>query len=328
VKLKVVSHSHYPKIGESDAQLRLRRAFHAFDRKKIDLNELKKVQKEAIQTVIKEQTDNDLDVVTDGLILWNDPISPFMRHLEGVEIHGLLRFFDTNFYFRQPVITGRLKRKSSGLKEEISFLVRTAATETKAVLTGPYTLALLSKIETDIYKNVRDVVLALTPLVAEEIKTLAGTGVSQIQIEEPGYFLTRPDWACVREGFEMLAAQKGKAQIGLVTYFGDAAPLYGELQKFSADFIGLDCTYGFRLFDRIRKEGSRKDLLLGLLDGRNTKLEDPKAVLGILRDLGRFLPQKTIYATTSCGLEFLPRNRAFDKLGILKAIKHGYSEGA
>jgi len=61
---------------------------------------------------------------------------------------------------------------------------------------------------------------------------------------------------------------------------------------------------------------------LGLLDGRNTKLEDPDAVL---RALDRILPRvqaEECYLTPSSGLEYLPRDRALAKLKRLVAIQN------
>lgn len=324
MELKTSSHSHYPRIGEIEQQAGLRKAYHLFDRKKIDLKVLQKIQKETVQAILREQEAADLDVVTDGMILWHDPASHLMKNLEGVRVNGLLRFFDTNFYFRQPVITGMLKRSASSIKDEAVFLAKEAKTETKAVLTGPYTLALLAKIETDLYQGVKDMADALVAILAEEVKELAQAGIDYIQIEEPGFLAKEPDWAWAREALRRLSAGKGTAKIGLVTYFGDAGPVYSKLQTLPVDFLGVDCTYGAGLIDRIKQEGSRKDLLLGLLDGRNTRLENPKEIAVTLHALDRALSGRTVYVTTSCGLEYLPRGRAFDKLKLLKAVKREY----
>ena len=327
MKLKSANHSHYPKIGETDEQHKLRQAYHLFDRKKISTFQVVKVQQDVTREAIEEQEKAHLDVVTDGLILWNDPISHIMKNLEGAKIGGLLRFFDTNFYFRQPEITGPILRKSSLLKEEAAFLKRhTAKGETKVVLTGPYTLAVLSKISTPAYKTSREVAQALAQVLAEEIKDLADSGINHIQIDEPGFFLQRPDWKWLSGLFEKLCSQKGKAKIWLTTYFGDVAPLYARLQELPVDVLGVDVTYSPTLLDLIRKEGSQKDLALGFLDGRNTKLENLKEVVHELKSLEKKVAQdKTVYVTTSCGLEYLPQDKAIKKLKLLEEINHAYS---
>jgi 5-methyltetrahydropteroyltriglutamate--homocysteine methyltransferase len=329
VQLQIASHSHYPRIGETDQQLKLRRAYHAIDRKKISSEDLKATQQETIRTVLAEQHAAALDVVTDGLILWNDPVSHLMKNLEGVKVGGLLRFFDTNSYFRQPIVEGKVKRTQPLLVEEVSFLVKEAISKTKAVLTGPWTLALLSKIQTDAYKSVEALASDLTTVIAEEVAALSKTGVDHIQIEEPGYLLSQPsnDWA--KSSIAAIAKEKGKTQLGLVTFFGDAASLYDTLQAFPVDYLGFDLTYSPTLLKTIKEKGSQKDLMLGVLDGRNTKLEVPSEVLKEINQLASSLEEgRTVTVSTSSGLEYLPRNRAQDKLQLLKAIKDENQKGA
>jgi 5-methyltetrahydropteroyltriglutamate--homocysteine methyltransferase len=62
-----------------------------------------------------------------------------------------------------------------------------------------------------------------------------------------------------------------------------------------------------------------------LLDGRNTKLDDPATVL---RALDRILPNiraEECYLNPSSGLEYLPRDRALAKLKHLVGIRNRIS---
>ena len=47
-----------------------------------------------------------LDIVTDGQIRWNDPISYLAAKLDNIELQGSVPFFDTDICCRQPVFTG------------------------------------------------------------------------------------------------------------------------------------------------------------------------------------------------------------------------------
>lgn len=326
MELKTVNHSYYPKIGERDEQHELRRAFHFFDRKKISESQLREAHEHTVKVVIGEQEAHDLDVITDGLIWWNDPVSHIMSSLEGVRMAGLLRFFDTNFYFRQPLIVGKLKRKGSMLSQEISFLKKQTKSLTKAVLTGPYTLSLLSQLDTTAYASPEAVADALTDILSEEIQELALLGIDTIQIDEPMFLTKPPKWKWAEKSLLKLMQHRKKTKLGLVTYFGDAVPFYSELQHLPVDFLGFDFTYSSKLTDTLQKLGTDKDLQLGLLDGRNTKLEDLKEIFTLLEKVGPVLQGKTSYVTTSCGLEYLPRDRAMDKLYLLKTIKHEFQK--
>jgi 5-methyltetrahydropteroyltriglutamate--homocysteine methyltransferase len=325
VDVIISNHSHYPRVGDQKDQLKLRKAYHQYDHKKVDLEKLKRVEEETIRDIIKEQERAKLDIVTDGLIRWNDPVSYFMKRLEGVEIGGLLRFFDTNFYFRQPQIIGKLSRKEPCFKKDLLFLRAETDADIKLVLTGPYTLALLSNIATPHYQSVEEVSHALTDLLVEEFESIKHMGIPYIQIEEPGYLLSPPNWKWASSLLKKLSLHKGNSKLILATYFGDAAPYYSSLQDLPVDILGLDVTYSSSssgLLEQIRRGGSKKGIQLGLLDGRNTKLESPDEILNVLHSLEKTLERMIL--TTSCGLEYLSRDRASDKLKLLQEVKYAH----
>jgi len=91
--------------------------------------------------------------------------------------------------------------------------------------------------------------------------------------------------------------------------------------------LSLDFTYNPEFADYVAATGSEKALGLGLVDARNTRLE---VAAGVARQAERILAKvkgEACYLTTSCGLEFLPRDRARAKLGLLQQIC-GHLKGA
>jgi 5-methyltetrahydropteroyltriglutamate--homocysteine methyltransferase len=147
-------------------------------------------------------------------------------------------------------------------------------------------------------------------------------------VDEP-HLLRNPEHAnLVHEGLATLAAARGRAHLALYTFFGDALPLWDELMAMPVDLIGLDLTYGPKLVDRIAEAGAPRVLVLGAVDGRNTKLETRDA---LFRILDRVLPalREPVGLGPSCGLELLPRARARAKLENMVAIarEHTGREG-
>ena len=143
-------------------------------------------------------------------------------------------------------------------------------------------------------------------------------------MDEP-FLLQHPeDVDLVRATLGILAQARGHARLACYTYFGDALPLYDELQALPVDVLGLDLTYSPKLADRIAEAGTGKTLGLGLVDGRNTKLETPDAVFPLL---DRVLPRagQPAYLNPSCGLEFLPRARARQKLETMARLARDYA---
>ena len=109
--LYLSSTGSYPRIGDTPELQLLRRTIAALDRGDRSTADLLDVQNDVTRFVIAEQVKAGLDLVTDGLIRWYDPISHLAGKLDNIQIKGLVRFFDTNTYFRQPVFTGTpLKR--------------------------------------------------------------------------------------------------------------------------------------------------------------------------------------------------------------------------
>lgn len=327
MELILTSAGSYPRIGDTVDAQRHRRAYAQHERGEISGAEWRVVEDEVAQQVVQEQAAVGLDVVTDGQVRWYDPISHLARHCEGVQINGLLRYFDTNFYFRQPVVSGRIRRREPVLRRE--FEVARAATDrtVKTVLTGPYSLACGSILEGG-YRNRRELARAYAEVLAQEVADVVHAGAALIQVDEP-YLLRHPEHAdLVHEGLAALAAARGHAHLVLSTYFGDALPLWDEIMAMPADLVALDFTYGPKLADRIAEAGAPKALILGLVDGRNTKLETRDALFEVL---DRVLPglRGPVSLGPSCGLEFLPRARARAKLENMVAIarEHGGRHG-
>src|SRR3989442_15727869 len=76
----------YPRIGDSPDLQILRRTIAAVDRKERTPSDLADAEAELIRRAIEEQVRGGLELVTDGLIKWNDPISHLAGKLAGVKI--------------------------------------------------------------------------------------------------------------------------------------------------------------------------------------------------------------------------------------------------
>jgi 5-methyltetrahydropteroyltriglutamate--homocysteine methyltransferase len=324
MRLIVASTGSYPRIGDAAPAQRHRRAYGQRERGEISETEWQAVEDDVTREVVAEQIAAGVELPTDGQVRWYDPISHLARPLAHVAINGLLRYFDTNFYFRQPVVSGPLTRRGPILLREYD-VARSAAGSmpVKPGLTGPYSLAQGSILEGG-YRNRHALAQAYAEVLAQEVAELARAGATLIQVDEP-YLLQHPEDAdVVRETFATLAAARGGARLACYTFFGDALPLYDDLMALPVDVLGLDFTYSPKLARRIAEAGSAKALGLGLIDGRNTKLETRETVYPVLDQV---LPRlgEPAYLNPSCGLEFLPRDRARSKLETMVRLARDYA---
>lgn len=319
MRLTLSNTGSYPRIGDTKEQQRLRTAHARLDKGGISKADFEKIQDQVTLEAIREQEKAGLDIVTDGQIRWGDPVSYIAGRLSGASINGLLRFFDTNFYFRQPVVKGKIRRKGPIVAAEWERARRTARKPVKPVLMGPYTLARLSIVQTDRYRRLAALVADYTSAISEEVAALSQAGATLIQIDEPAILRNRQDFPLLKEAIEAIARKKGKAKLALYTYFGDAAPLYTRFQSLhGVDLLGLDFTYSPLLAGQIASEGSEKELGLGVIDGRNTRMETAEEVRRVLDRIAGKISQA--HLGPSCGLEYLPRERAFEKLANMAKI--------
>ncbi len=305
----------YPRIGDTPDEQVLRRTIARFDQGEATDADVRGAERSVVKAVLREQAAAGIDVVTDGQVSWYDSQSHIARGLSGVEIGGLVRYFDTNTYYRQPIVTGPVRWTHPLLLDEWQFAQDASRSPVKAVLTGPVTLASLALDRH--YGKVRALATALADALAEEVAALRTAGVRHLQVDEP--ILTRhPEHlALVRETLGTLAARKGSAELTLATYFGDVAKIYRALLELPSDLLALDLVQGAKTWPQLVRHGSEKPLVLGLVDARNTKLEDPGALAARVRELGESLDLGRSYLAPSNGLEFLPRGRAREKLAVL-----------
>src|SRR2546426_2775871 len=124
MEVVTASAGSYPRIGEGPGQQRLRQAYAQLELGSIPASRYGALEDEVTREVLAEQAAAGIDLVTDGLVRWYDPISHLGRKLGGVTINGLLRYFDTNFYFRQPVVRDRLTRHVPLVAGEYRFAAK------------------------------------------------------------------------------------------------------------------------------------------------------------------------------------------------------------
>ena len=304
----------YPKIPNKPRPARLRNAINKLDRGAITREELAQVADEVTIEVLQEQAEAGLDLVTDGQIRWDDEQTYLARGLDGVSISGLIRWFDTNMYYRQPAIEADVAWRKAITVRDYSFAVEHSAKPVKAVLTGPYTLARLSV--DNHYGSVEALALAFAEALNQEARALQNAGASIIQFNEPAVLQFKDDYtvfaaACARVT-EGLTAEKS-----LYLYFGDADGIYPQILELPFDLIGLDFVMGHQNEHLLKRTPFTKKLGLGIIDARNTLLESPEDIAAKINALGDGIDPDHIHVSPSAGLEFLPREVAQEKLSRL-----------
>ncbi|MEE9199550.1 MAG: methylcobamide--CoM methyltransferase [Dehalococcoidia bacterium] len=301
---------NYPKIANRPDGQKLRRAINRLDRGELAPEELAQVEDEVTREVIREQEEAGLDLVTDGMVRWDDGQTYLARRIEGFKVTGLIRYFDTNTYYRQPVDTGPHRWTGPMTVRDYQFATTCTSLPVKAILTGPYTLAKLSR--TDHHPGLLELALELAEALRQETLALEGAGASLVQFDEPAIVRNKEDWELFQQVIERLTEGLSVKRL-LYTWFGDATDLPGFFQLPFHGF-GLDFVWGPANFDLLKGFPADKELGLGIVDARNVKLETVEYLAQTIRDTMRYVSSGRIYLNPSCGLDYLPRETAFAKL--------------
>jgi 5-methyltetrahydropteroyltriglutamate--homocysteine methyltransferase len=302
---------NYPKIPNRPRPPKLRSAIASFERGEIGVDELRRVEDEVTVEVIQEQAAAGLDVITDGQIRWEDDQTYFARRMNGFSIDGLIRYFDTNNYYRQPVVEGPVRWREPVVVSDYEFAAIQSPVPVKALVTGPYTLAALSA--NHHYGSLRELVRALAVELRNEVLALERAGAPIIQVNEPAILQQKEDFPILRQALE--AMMEGvRVEAHLYTWFGDIDGLYPQILELPFAAIGLDFVKGQANWDVIARQPFTKKLGLGIIDARNTMLESVEQIVGAVRRASVIIPPDMIYVNPSCGLEYLPREVAEAKL--------------
>ncbi len=301
----------YPKIGQPGTAPNLRTAIHRFDGGELTAAELRHVEDQVTAEVLAQQAEAGVDLVTDGKVRWDDGQTYFTRAIDGFTVHGLTRYFDTNTYYREAEATSTVSWPGPIGVADFIFARTHSAKPVKAVVTGPYTLARLSKPGS--YGSVADLARGLAGVMNREALALEEAGVGLIQFDEPAICRWPEDFGILQE-VAGIVTEGLTAKTAIYTWFRDVADLAPDFFSLPYHVIGLDFVWGPRNWETLRRFPADKELGLGIVDGRNTRLEPVQEIVeGVRRAMEHVSPDR-ISVSPSCGLDYLPRQQAYDKL--------------
>lgn len=321
IKTTVVGSYPKPPSGENPGAgipFELRRVLRSLEKGEASVEDLHQAQDRLVTEVITEQEEAGVDVVTDGHVRWDDLVTPFASHMAGIELSGLLRYFDNNVYYRRPVCVGPVEWRGPASVDAWRYADSVATKPVKAVIPGPLTIARLSL--DDHYSSHEKFVLALARVLAQEAFELEAAGARIIQIDEPALLDAPEDLPLAKRALDAVVAELKLPQVVLATYFSDAKRLGAELFDMPADVFHLDFVSGPENEELISLIPPESKLQAGVLDSRNTLLESASDVSAVVHRLFEAMGPDRLSLAPSAGLEFLPRDKARSKLERLTQI--------
>ncbi len=286
--------------------------------------ELKQLERRAVEHWIRLQEELDMDVLVDGEMYRGDMVTYFSEHLEGFAISGLVRSYG-NRYYRKPIAVGPAGRKSDITIDWWRFAQSLTDRPVKGMLTGPYTIADWSFNE--YYPTREAFVMDLAQVVREEAHALEKAGATFIQIDEPAAS-TRP------EEMKLASRALGVVTKGLqattITHicYGEFAEVFDELVNLPVTMLDLETAQaGYGLLDEFRRHPTDKLLSMGVLDVHTHRVETVEEIVaGIRKGLEVFSPER-LYIGPDCGLKTRTEEESVAKLrNMMAAVKQVRAE--
>ncbi|MBI4358558.1 MAG: hypothetical protein HY584_04595 [Candidatus Omnitrophica bacterium] len=308
----------YPKIGDATEEQKLRRALHQLDKGEISDEDLDQLRNEVTEEAIREQIQAGLDIITDGLIRWDDPLTYIARGITGFEVHGLIRYFDTNTFYRQPIVETRLEYVKPILVSDFQFAQEKSTKPVKVVLTGPYTIAKLSR--NRFYREFKQLAFDLAHILHKEAAALEEAGAKYIQFDEPALLNHKEDLSLFIKVYEILTAQLSKSEKILNLNFGTLESLYPKILDIGVERFGFDLSKGHKNWAVLKSASFAKKVMAGIIDARNTKMESESDLSQAIHDLGEHVSFEQVWLSTNHSLEFLPRSNAVKKMELLTHV--------
>jgi len=308
---------------------------------------------DAVATVIRDQEEAGLDIVTDGNMWYDDYIGSIgsfcwylYERIPGFEaarephpsfVNAEASFSKAMFDDWGGVInSGPVSRGPIRWADLYNVARRHARVPVKvSVGAGPVNLAWHAYFKH--YKNARELSLALAPIFNAEMKELVAAGATYLQIEDLGAWMPlftndKHDYVWIKDAIAQ-CCDGVKARIGWHFCFGNAwgndllSGSFPEgyqtvlpnlfdtpgINEFVLDYANRDMA-GIEFLKNLPKD---KGVQVGVLDIRTNAIETPETIAARIRQVLKAVPAEKVTLSTDCGMKPLARMVARMKLRAL-----------
>jgi len=283
--------------------------------------EIVDVYERARAEVVDVQESAGLDRVVEGQLRWDDMLAHPLAVHDNVDTQGIVRYYDNNNFYRDPVVQGDLDFDGD-VAAELEATAELTDAPLQAVLPGPYSLADLATDEH--YGDDAEFLDAIANFLAREAD--AFPDVETLFLLEPSLTENTPDEGEDERASEAIdaVASAVDAEVVVNTYW-DALDekVHAHLLDADVDAVGYDFVANKEdnLYN-INEYGTKDSIALGLVDGQNTLVEEPKTIRERVQWVDDQTPSadfETAYLTTNTELFYLPVNKFEAKLEALAA---------
>jgi 5-methyltetrahydropteroyltriglutamate--homocysteine methyltransferase len=261
-----------------------------------------------------------LDVRSGGYLRWADLFRPFAETWGGFTVGPITRYFETNTFYRQPILHSPPERAPGALRRRLPVPSGVRPSQVKVTLPGPYTFAGL--LDNRSGETRQALTHRLGRLLAEEVVELYGAGYRTFQFQEPLFVVAPPEGPLAEAAvasYRPIAQAAGEATTIVWTYFADARGAFPLLGRLPVTVIGVDLAETEP--SELPVPSQPRSIGLGCIDPRTTLRESPEDVARIVRETFARLRPPTIWLGPGAPPDLLPYEAATRKLELLPAAR-------
>jgi 5-methyltetrahydropteroyltriglutamate--homocysteine methyltransferase len=287
---------------------------------------LEQAQDDATLVAIAEMERAGIDILTDGEIRRESYSNHFATALDGIDLdrpgERLSRSGRPDIV---PRVVGPIRRRHPVELRDVAFLRAHTRNPIKITLPGPFTMT--QQAVDEYYGDDARLAMGFAVAVNDEIHDLIRAGADLIQIDEP-YLQARADQA--REyavGAINRALQDVRVTTVLHTCFGYglvvknkevgvAYPFLEQLVDVDVDQISIEAAQPQLDLSVLERMGN-KTMVVGVLDLGTSEVESQAVVEARIRQALQHIPPERLVIAPDCGMKYLPRTSAFEKLEVM-----------
>ncbi|AKA73712.1 hypothetical protein SULI_07110 [Saccharolobus solfataricus] len=315
-------------VGSFPKNPKLGKVISWYNTGKINKEKLEKHISENIKKLFELAGNIKLEYTTNGLFRWDDIVDVTFGFISGTEKGPLQRFFDNNFYYRQPIIKEKInvkKREENSFLQDLEFSRKikeevSLPSKLKAVIPGPLTYYVLS--DNRYYNSPIELMMDYASVVNSLSQELSSV-VDAIEIHEPAIYTNNIKRDILEKLPEIYKSMLDNVKIEkhLITYFEiNNLKRLDTLFSLPVDYFGIDVIENLKKLGRVYTYFSSRKVYLGMLNARNTKMERITTIIRVYNSVKRKGVSDVIIGNNTL-FDFIPEVVVVKKLKLLKKLE-------
>jgi 5-methyltetrahydropteroyltriglutamate--homocysteine methyltransferase len=282
---------------------------------------LEEAQDDATLIAIRDMERAGVDIISDGEMRRESYSNRFATALEGIDIdHPGQIIGSSGRPTPVPRVVGPIRRVRPVQVRDVQFLRDHTDCRIKATVPGPFTMA--QQAQNDYYPDRESLAMDYASCVNEEVRALFAAGADVVQLDEPWLRANPAEARAYAVSAIDKALEGAVGTTALHLCFGYAAMVQGkpsryaflsELEESVVQQISIEAAQP-KLDLAVLREFSSKTVILGVLDLGDRRIESPESIAATLREALRYISPERLMVAPDCGMKYLPRAVAYQKL--------------